>query len=130
MPHFSERSLRRLADCHPDLQRLFQEVIKYRDCTISVGFRNKEDQEAAFEAGLSRVHWPDGKHNKFPSEAVDAYAYPVSWVNPERDYYFAGFVMGVAAVMGINLRSGADWDKDGNPRNQSLHDLGHFELIL
>jgi len=129
MPSFSNRSLRRLADCHPDLQRLFQRVVLHRDCTIVVGFRNRDAQEEAFEAGLSKERWPDSKHNKFPSEAVDACAYPIDWNNTARNYYFAGLVMGVAAEMGIKIRCGADWDGDGNPRNQSLHDPGHFEIV-
>jgi peptidoglycan L-alanyl-D-glutamate endopeptidase CwlK len=129
MPSFSERSLRKLADCHPDLQRLFHEVIRHRDCSIVTGFRSREEQEAAFEQGLSKVHWPDGNHNQFPSHAVDVAPWPIDWKNTERNYYFAGFVMGIATMLGIRIRAGADWDSDGNPRNQSLHDPGHFEVV-
>lgn len=128
MPTFSQLSLDRLSTCHPQLQFLFLEVIKYRDCTVLVGFRNEEDQNRAFEEGKSQKRWPNGEHNKQPSEAIDVSVYPVDWRNAERNYLFAGQVLGISQRMKIPIRLGADWDGDGNPRNQSLHDLVHFEL--
>ena len=47
MPEFSQKSLNKLNQCHPDLQRLFLEVIKEHDCTIIEGYRTKEDQDIA-----------------------------------------------------------------------------------
>ncbi len=129
MPHFSERSLRRLADCHPDLQKLFQEVIKHVDCTILVGFRNKDDQEVAFETGHTQLHWPDSNHNQFPSEAIDVAPYPVDWNDTARFRAFGGFVLGVASQMGIKVRWGGDWSMDWNFKNERLVDLPHIELL-
>ena len=53
---------------------------------------------------------------------------PIDWNNKERFYLFAGFVKGIAAEMGIKLRLGADWDGDFTTRDQTFHDLPHFEL--
>ena len=39
MPKFSDKSAARLATCHPDIQAVLNEVIKYRDCTILEGVR-------------------------------------------------------------------------------------------
>ncbi len=128
MPFFSTSSQAKLNSCHPDLIHLFNHIITIRDCTILVGFRDREAQNEAFETGHSKEKWPNSKHNKIPSEAIDAAPWPIDWKNPERDYYWSGWVMGVAREMGILLRSGSDWDGDGNPRNQSLHDLYHFEI--
>ena len=47
MPSFSQRSLDRLATCHPDLNRLFTEVVKHFDCTVLCGHRGQEEQDKA-----------------------------------------------------------------------------------
>ncbi len=44
-----------------------------------------------------------------------------------RFYYFAGFVMGTAAAMGVRLRWGGDWDGDTELDDQKFRDLVHFE---
>ena len=55
MPQFGKDSLARLSTCHPDLQKLFKEVIKHYDCTILEGHRSDEDQLKAFNAGKSKI---------------------------------------------------------------------------
>jgi hypothetical protein len=129
MPQFGPASLAHLATCHEDLQRLLQEIVKYFDCKIIIGHRGEAAQNEAYRTGHSRKRWPDGEHNKLPSEAVDVAPSPVDWKNTERNYFFAGQVVATARQMGLKIRAGADWDGDGNPRNQTLHDPGHFELI-
>lgn len=129
MPKFGTRSLNNLNTCHPDLQRLFNEIIKKFDCTVLCGHRNKEDQDKAFHEGRSKVQWPNGKHNSMPSKAVDVAPYPVDWNDIKRFYMFVGIVRGYAAMMNINIRCGADWDGDMEIKDQNFHDLPHFELI-
>ena len=129
MTHFSDTSLRRLSTCHPDLQEVFNEVVKEFDCTILCGYRNKEEQEAAFDQGRSKVSWPDSKHNTQPSRAIDVAPYPVDWEDLERFYYFAGYVKGIAKGMGIKIRFGGDWDNDMRIKDNNFNDLVHFELI-
>lgn len=131
MPKFSNRSQDRLSQCHPLLQELFNYIIQYFDCTIITGHRGREEQNDKFNRGLSKVKWPNSKHNTYPSRAVDAAPFidgQVSW-DSEQCYYFSGFVMGVAKAKGINIRSGSDWDRDNNISDQSFNDLVHFELI-
>jgi len=65
MPQFGKDSLARLSTCHPDLQKLFNEVIKHYDCTILEGHRSDEDQLKAFNAGKSKIK-SGGKHNHAP----------------------------------------------------------------
>ncbi len=84
MPKFSQESFSKLSTCHLDLQVLFFEVIRTFDCKILEGYRNEKDQETAFAAGNTQLHWPDGKHNKQPSFAVDVSPYPVDWNNTKR----------------------------------------------
>ena len=38
-------------------------------------------------------------------------------------------VMGAAKALGIAVRWGADWDRDGVPHERGETDLGHFELV-
>lgn len=128
MPNFSELSKQRLSTCHPNLQLLFNEVIKEFDCAILVGFRGKEDQEKAFSERTSQEHWPNSKHNTTPSIAVDVAPWPIDWGNKKRFYYFAGYVMGTAIRLGIPLRWGGDWDGDKDLDDQTLYDLVHFEI--
>jgi peptidoglycan L-alanyl-D-glutamate endopeptidase CwlK len=130
MPTFSTKSLKELESCHDNLQLLFREVVKHFDCTVLEGHRGKEAQDEAVRKGTSHVRWPNGKHNSEPSMAVDVAPYPIDWKDRERFYYFAGFVKGVAARMGIAVRWGGDWDSDTQVKDQTFHDLPHFELVL
>lgn len=135
MPKFSQASFSKLSTCHPDLQALFYEVIKYFDCTIIEGYRNKEGQEKAFSDGNTQLHWPHGKHNSQPSMAVDVAPYPIDWKNDKRFYWFAGYVMGIAqklkdeGKMTHAVRFGGDWNSDKNIDNERFKDLVHFELV-
>lgn len=128
MPEFSERSKKQLDSCDTRLQRLFAEVIKHVDCTILCGHRNQEDQEAAFRAGTSKAHFPNSRHNTFPSKAVDVAPFPIDWKDLNSFIHFAGFVRGVAAEMGIKIRSGVDWNQNFSLKDENFFDAPHFEL--
>lgn len=129
MPKFGEKSLKELATCHQDLQDLFKEVIRWVDCVVLEGHRNKEKQDAAVAAGNSKTPWPTGKHNSLPSKAVDVMPYPLDWKDTNRIYMFVGFVRATALQLGIKLRCGADWNGDWQTKDQNFHDLPHFELV-
>lgn len=128
MPRYSKRSKSKLAECDPELQRLFREVIKHIDCTILTGHRGMEAQNDAYRKGFSKLKFPQSKHNKFPSRAVDVAPYPIDWKDKEAFYHFAGIVRGIASQMGIELRWGGDWDSDNDLHDQTFMDLPHFEL--
>jgi len=129
VPQFSRTSLSRLRTTHPQLQRLFERVVLNYDCTVLEGHRGEEAQNRAYDEGRSKLRWPDGKHNTYPSPAVDIAPYPIDWQNLKRFYDFAGFVRGVSACMGIPIRWGGDWDRDYDLDDQRFNDLVHFELI-
>lgn len=135
MPKFSRTSLERLDTCHRDLQMLFNHVITMFDCSIICGHRNKIAQDAAFRAKLSEVEWPNSKHNKTPSMAVDVAPYPIDWNDRERFVFFAGHVMATAKLlhyegfMSHRLRWGGNWDNDNNLKDNQFDDLVHFELM-
>jgi len=128
MPQFGTLSRTRLATAHLDLQRLFEEVVKHYDCTVITGFRPKDEQDRAVADGLSKTPWPQSKHNRQPSLAVDVAPYPIDWKDTKRFYHFGGYVTGVAEKMGIPIRWGGDWDSDNDLNDQTFMDLVHFEL--
>jgi peptidoglycan L-alanyl-D-glutamate endopeptidase CwlK len=129
MPKFSQRSIDNLALCHPDLQRLFTEVVKHVDCIVIEGYRGQEKQHEAFVTGKSKLDWPNGKHNQLPSLAVDAMPFPIDWKDEKRIHYFIGFVLGVASQLGIQIRSGHDWDRDNDLDEHDFQDGPHFERV-
>ena len=122
MPKFGKRSKRELETAHPDLQRIFNEVIKIYDCSVICGHRGKEDQDLAYRSGKSNAKWPKSNHNKNPARAVDCVPYPVDWSNINEFYRLAGVVKAVAFRLGIKIKWGGDfkgaWDKP------------HFELVM
>lgn len=128
MPKFSRKSHETLYTCHGYIQKVFEEVIKNYDCTILTGHRGEEYQTDVFRQGLSKLNWPDSKHNVQPSLAIDAAPYPIMWQDKKRFYHFAGYVLGIADKLGVTMRWGGDWDSDRDLNDQSFMDLVHFEL--
>ena len=128
MPKFGKRSRERLATCDERLQKVFNEVIKFVDCSVLEGHRGQERQDQLFDEGKTKVKYPNGRHNSDPSRAVDVTPYPVNWEDRERQTLFAGFVLGVANQMGISLRWGGDWDQDFEVMDNRFDDFPHFEL--
>jgi len=134
MASFGSRSRMNLSRSHPDLQRIFNEVIKYYDCAIICGHRNEKDQNKAYNDGLSKLKYPKSKHNSIPSLAVDVVPWfkkkpHIRWNDKAKFYEFAGFVQGIAATLGIPIRWGGNWDMDDDLTDQSFFDLPHFELL-
>jgi len=113
------------------------EVIKYYDCSIVCGHRGEIAQNEAYSVGNSEVKWPNSKHNKFPSHAVDVAPYEktsIDW-NKLQSAYFAGWVMAIAARLfdegkiQHHIRCGIDWDRDNDINDTKFWDAGHFEII-
>ena len=104
--------------------------MKTYDCTVICGHRGEAAQNRAYYADpqRSRVKWPDGEHNAYPSKAADMGPWPLDWNDSAKFYHFAGYVMRVAEEMEIPIRWGGDWDGDLDLHDQTLYDLCHFEL--
>ena len=131
---FGAGSEHKLRTCHADIQRVLRRALAMGviDFTVVDGHRNEARQNEYYNSRpqRSQVQWPDGKHNAFPSDAADV----APWVNggiPWQDsrywYTLTGVVMAAAAVEGVVLRAGYDWDGDTDLSDQTFHDLGHFE---
>lgn len=157
MPYFySRRSKQHLQTCRIELADVFEEAILIIDHTILCGHRPEAEQTAVHESGASEKEWPDGSHNKEPSDAVDASPYPIptdwgrlppipdpggpdleAWhiklkhqvKELHRFYHFAGIIIGIGQTRGIKIRWGGDWDSDHTFNDQTFDDLVHFELV-
>jgi len=121
VPKFSKSSNEKKRTCHMDLQKVLNEAIKYYDFTVVCGTRGEKEQNEAVKNGYSQVSWPNGKHNKFPSLAVDIAPYPIDWEGENRFCILAGVMKTVAQQLGIEVRWGGDW--------KHFKDSPHWELV-
>jgi len=152
MPVLSSASKQKLAQCHEDLQVLFNTVIQYYDFTIVYSHRPVEEQFQLFKYGRKLVNgvwviddkskvvtYCDGKtklsnHNYYPSRAIDVAPYPIDWTDDLSFAYFAGKVMELYRVLkkeGViksNIRWGGDWNINGKTKDERFVDLPHFEI--
>ena len=113
------------------LNNVSDRVLQLRDHSIIQGHRIKEDQNAAFDIGTSKLRWPDGSHNSIPSMALDMQPYPMSDDDDtlrEDLSYLAGLYVGIGSEMGLQLRWGGDWDKNGQTSDNRWDDLFHIEI--
>lgn len=119
---YSETSRKRLSECHEDLQRLFNEIIKDHDVTIVTGYRGQEEQDKAFADGRSLLKFPHGKHNQLPSKAVDFCPSPYDWDKDSPPIRFLAEAIKLKAdQMGIKVSYGGDWT--------GFKDTDHIELL-
>lgn len=120
-------SATRLAECDVRLQLLITAVAAgidrgdlatagITDITVVTGHRNEADQNREVAEGDSKTPWPRSKHNSTPSRAVDIAAYPTVWADTRAFHVLRGYVLGVAALLGVRIRV-ISWDGP------------HFELV-
>lgn len=128
-----------LATVDPRLRRVADYVLPHWNCTAIEGARSDERQKLLFAQGKSHL---DGVTQKSKHQvgggqslslALDlAPWYPdlkIPWERADLFRAFASFVLGVAAAKRVRLRWGGDWDGDHRFRDQTFHDLPHFELL-
>lgn len=144
---FGTRSKKNLESVHPDLQEVMDIAIANTpiDFMVICGWRSKDEQDKLFAQGLSKVRYPDSKHNhsytdantgnlRPQSLAIDFVPYrsgsPVDWSDTHAFAVIAGVMMAAAKSHGKTLRWGGDWDMDGSTKDQSFMDWGHVELVL
>lgn len=131
---FGKLSKEKLKTCRVELRELAEIVISLGviDCSVTEGHRTQEKQDDYFDNGKSKVSWPDSKHNTSPSDAFDLVPYIDGCLSWRHDHccVLAGIVLAVAAMTGIEIRWGGNWDMDGEPiTDQEFQDLVHFEYL-
>jgi peptidoglycan L-alanyl-D-glutamate endopeptidase CwlK len=119
MYFFSEKSKNNLHTCHEELQVLFYNVIREKDCSIVSGHRTPEEQFELFKIGRednkSIVTYKDGyeklsMHNFDPSNAVDVLPYPFKPGDIDQFYQLAVVVKRTAYRLKIKIKWGGDWN--------------------
>ena len=120
----------------PRLNAVGDVVLQIKNHSVIKGHRPEEEQHQAFLNGNSKLDWPKGKHNAYPSKAQDVKAYP--FPPPDKDggdsaqreeqLYLLGLYRGVGEMMDTLLRTGADWDRDGEILDNGFDDLFHVEI--
>jgi hypothetical protein len=106
-------------------------VVKRLDIVIVCGHRPEKEQNEAVANKKSKLKFPNSKHNKIPSEAVDVAFWDgekLLW-DTKQASFMAGYILAVADEMGIEIRLGADWDRDRNITDENFIDLPHLEYI-
>ena len=120
MPGFSQSSLKYLGECHADLQKVAHEAIRTSDFKVICGHRGKEAQNKAYAAGNSKLKYPDSKHNKAPSLAMDCTPHPLDWEDIAAFKAMGEAIKSAARRVGVKISWGGDW--------KSFKDYPHFEL--
>lgn len=141
MAKFSNKSQSKLDTCHPDLQLLANEVLRFHDCSVVWGHRNEAEQDLMIKRKVSKLPFPQSKHNRYPSQAMDLVAYVPSlggivWTI-KYSLYFAGYVLATAdrlykeGKMEHRVRWGGNWStqRDKSFTKVAFYDGYHFELI-
>jgi peptidoglycan L-alanyl-D-glutamate endopeptidase CwlK len=134
------KSKERLAGVHPDLVNVVEMAILLtkQDFMVLEGVRTPERQAALYAQGRTKpgqkVTWTlKSNHFKNPQtgygHAVDLVPFPVDWSHKKLDVVSKA-MFAAADTLGVKIRWGADWDRDGNPREKGESDSPHFELVL
>ena len=131
---FGPKSRHELSSADYQLQEVAHKVLVIKDHAVIKGHRGQEEQDAAFNSNpqRSKLKWPHGKHNGIPSKALDVQTYPrpnTEQKLKEEQLYLLGLYVGIASEMGITLRSGADFDRDGQTTDSTFFDGFHVELV-
>jgi len=124
MPKFGKRSLDRLKGVDARLQNVLNELVKIMDVTIIEGVRTKERQEELLKQGATKTKF--SKH--IEGKAVDLAPYPIDWKDRDRFHYMCGMIRGIGHMMNVPVRVGADWDSDGETKDNNFDDLVHVEI--
>jgi peptidoglycan L-alanyl-D-glutamate endopeptidase CwlK len=134
---FSAASRERLHTCHPALQGVVVHALSLGlvDITVIEGHRTAARQEEMLRAGKSKLGPWQSMHAPSPSLAVDIAPYfsdgrRIPWNDRDIWLRFAGVIQSAAVKEGVPLRWGGDWDGDWDHKDQTFHDLPHFEMVV
>lgn len=127
---WGRRSMVVWAELDPDLRQLADVVLAASpfDLSLTEGHRSEAAQTLAFNEELSKLKWPESKHNTLPARAMHLDPYPIDYDQWRLYYMLAGIVVARAEQLGIGVRWGGDWDQDFDLNDQTFNDLAHWEL--
>lgn len=127
-----------LTGVHPDLVRVVGRAIQIstQDFSVLCGVRTAAEQRDLYAKGRTapgpKVTWTlNSRHIPGPDgfgRAVDLVPYPVDWNSAAKFDAIARAMFAAAREVGVAIRWGADWDRDGKPRERGETDSPHFEM--
>lgn len=136
---FSKLSASRLEGVHPDLVRVVRRALSISkiDFMVVEGVRTPARQRQLYAKGrtapgpkvtwtLNSNHFVDKKTGF--GHAVDLLPAPYDWKNLKDFDLMAEAMFEAARLENVRIRWGADWDRDGKPRERGETDSPHFEL--
>lgn len=129
MAKFSRRSASRLYTCCEEIQVICFRLIKNFDFTVLCGHRGEEEQNKVYDEKKSQLKFPESKHNKTPSLAIDLCPYPIDWEDTDRFIFLGGHMIAIANENNINLRWGGNWKMDNDLINNGWNDYPHYEIL-
>lgn len=116
---FCERCEMIMAQAHPALQSWFESVRSvFLDAHVSTAFRDAVAQEDAFKRGVSKVRWPNSKHNAIPARAIDLFQLDQNGKAKWDGVWFARLW---ATAKHPDLVWGGNW--------KTFKDAPHFQLV-
>jgi peptidoglycan L-alanyl-D-glutamate endopeptidase CwlK len=149
-----KRSLNALSGVHPDLIRVVKRAIEAttQDFMVLEGVRTVQRQRELYGQGRSaaelravgvepalakptmqKVTWTLKSNHIARADgygyAVDLVPYPVDWNDLAKFDAIADAIMQAAAELGVSIRHGGDWNRNGKRRERGETDSPHFELV-
>ena len=137
--HYGTASNAKLATCHNEIDRVMRKAIQmtpdWIDLPIVWGYRNKTEQNG-LDPRVTNARWPESYHNAEDeagnpcSDAVDFAPIingKIPWNDTAIFCYVAGIIYAAAVLENVQLTWGNDFDNDGDTKDQTLADIGHFQ---
>lgn len=123
----SKASQEKLASVKPELQKVILKAFETMpfDVIVLEGIRTKTRQEELYAKGASKTM----KSKHLTGDAVDLAPYPIDWSDKAKFRVMAEHVLAAAKILNIKVRSGTDWDMDGDWKEEKFYDGPHIELL-
>jgi peptidoglycan L-alanyl-D-glutamate endopeptidase CwlK len=107
-----------------------------QDFMVNEGVRTKARQKELYAQGRTKpgdiVTWTMNSRHFAQADgyghAVDLYPWPIDYKTTSKYDAIAMAMFRAAAMLGLHIRWGADWDSDGKPREKGETDSPHFEI--
>lgn len=131
------KSRAELQGVHPNLVKVVERAAKKMEFRVLEGVRTPERQRELYAQGRTKpgniVTWTlNSNHFKKADgygHAVDLFPAPYDWNNLASFDALSRAMFDAARELNIPIRWGADWDRDGQPRERGESDSPHFELF-
>ncbi len=133
---FGKRSSDKLETVSDSLQRVAHRALSFgvMDFSVTCGHRTTQEQNELYLDGKSQLDGVNKKSKHQLRLAIDIMPYPaeVNGVNVWNDEFrwiqLSGLMLAAAAIEGVNIRWGGDFDSDGNNVDNGFIDYPHYEI--